>query len=56
MNRRIKVATVIGALLAATLLLIERGPADASGNAGVQARSACVIPSPFDRRMRYSRI
>lgn len=56
MNNRIKVATMVGALFAAAVLLVEHGPAGIGSTIGTQARSVRANPSPFDQHLRYSRI
>jgi hypothetical protein len=54
MNNRIKVATIVGALFAAALLLVEHGPAGMSSTTGTQTHSIRANPSPFDQHLRYS--
>jgi hypothetical protein len=56
MNNRIKVATIVGALFAAALLLVEHGPARVSSSTGSQTHSIRANPSPLNQYLRYSRI
>jgi hypothetical protein len=56
MCNRIKVATIVGALFAAAVLLVEHGPAGVGSTIGTQAHAVRANPSPFDQHLRYSRI
>jgi hypothetical protein len=56
MNNRIKVATIVGALFAAAMLLVEHGPVRVGSSAGTQTHSIRANPSPFDQSLWYGRI
>jgi hypothetical protein len=56
MSNRIKIATIVGALFAAGLLLVEHGPVSVNSSIGTQAHAVRANPSPFDQRLRYGRI
>lgn len=56
MTRRITVATLLAAALAAAMLLLEHRPADAGSHAGAAEHSTQLHPSPFARHLKYSRV